>query len=92
MGFGELLPQGRIVGSFLFEFPGKDRILFDNDRSFCSVDLDLLERSRIGCGGGFDHAERAVFESQRSHADIFDFDPFMGQRIGSAGDFDHVSH
>jgi hypothetical protein len=56
------------------------------------VQFDPLQVAGVRGGGGFDHAEGAAFKSQGGGADVFHFNPLVGERRGVGLHFDDRAH
>src|SRR5689334_22081668 len=71
----------REVGPRGAEIGGSDPILLDHDRAFGAGEFDLPGVTGEGGGGGFEGRERAVYELQRGHECVLDFDLVNGRGL-----------
>ena len=77
-----------VAGEFGFELEQGEVAAFQPGGTFFAADLHFRRLAGEHGGAADDRAQRAVFETQRGHGGVFDFDAFVGQAIGVRSQFD----
>src|SRR6478736_9084454 len=63
-------------------------VVVDHDRASVAVHLQPGAEPRVRGGGGMQHTEGAILESDYTDGNVFDLDPFVGERSRVGEDLD----